>query len=75
MIYSFFCNQCSYKKEISNKNELESFDVLKSSSIQTSLPNLDSKKGSEVEQIPKLKCPKCGFPNRIKQKEENNGPT
>lgn len=75
MIYSFFCNHCSYKKEISNKNELESFVILKNSLIQTNLPKLGFEKVSKVEQIPKLKCPKCGFPNRIKQKEENNGST
>lgn len=77
--YIFYCNNCSFKKILSCSSDLENFVLVKSSPIQTKIPHIDSSTGATrenqaINQPKKIKCPKCGFSNRLKQlkEEESN---
>lgn len=74
--YIYYCTNCCFKKIINHKKDLDNFIILKSSSIQSTIPSIDLISGkirhSKDTWRPKIiKCPKCGFSNRVKQIDKN----
>jgi rubredoxin len=79
--YSFYCDNCSFKKNIKSNEDLNIFKIVKSAPIQKNLPTIDPitnkfKDFTERELPKKIKCPKCGFTSRPKiiKEIENDKP-
>lgn len=73
--YIYYCNHCSFKRVINGSSDLDGFIIVKSSPIQTKIPQIDQVTGNKrepksISQPKRIKCPNCGFSNRPKVLKE-----